>query len=70
MPEHPPPDTPDYRCFRCNNGCIHLVCGNTMLTMTSDQFLSLADSVNIVRFVVLADDEPPAAFTDESTIVM
>lgn len=70
MPEHQPSGLPEYKCFRCTNGCIHLVCGNTILTLTPEQFLGLADSVMVVRFVVLADDEMIGSFTDEKAVVM
>ena len=40
---------PHSRCFRCQDGCIHLVCGNTMMTLTHVEFLILAESISALR---------------------
>ncbi len=42
MPEPPQP----YRCVRCQNGCIHLVCGHVMLALSEEQFRVLFDSAS------------------------
>lgn len=36
-------------CYRCVNGCIHVVCGNTTLTLKDSDFLNLADAMNELR---------------------
>jgi hypothetical protein len=41
--------TPHSRCFRCEAGCIHLVCGNAMLTLTHIEFLILAEAISAMR---------------------
>lgn len=46
MKEITPELTQHYRCVRCQNGCIHLVCGNVMLALSEEQFLALFDSVS------------------------
>lgn len=41
--------TPQSHCFRCTNGCIHVVCGNTTLTLKHLDFLVLAEAINSLR---------------------
>ncbi|MGQ0763982.1 MAG: hypothetical protein ACT4OT_18485 [Acidobacteriota bacterium] len=36
-------------CFRCTNGCVHVVCGNVTLTMKPVDFLILAEAVAALR---------------------
>ena len=40
---------PHSQCFRCPNGCVHVVCGNTSLTLTPIEFLVLAEAINALR---------------------
>ena len=37
------------RCMRCSAGCIHLTCGNVTLTLTTTEFLVLAESIGAMR---------------------
>ncbi len=48
MKEITPETTRHYRYMRCQNGCIHLVCGNLMLALSEEQFLALFDSASEV----------------------
>jgi hypothetical protein len=36
-------------CFRCTNGCFHVVCYNITLTLNHLDFLVLAESMNALR---------------------
>lgn len=40
---------PKSYCFRCSNGCIHVVCGNIALTLEPLDFLVLAEAINALR---------------------
>lgn len=40
---------PQSYCFRCTNGCIHVVCGNVTLTLKPLDFLVLAEAINALR---------------------
>lgn len=40
---------PFSRCFRCQSGCIHLMCGNVTLTLTPVEFLVLAEEIGAMR---------------------
>ena len=70
MNEHEPASTFRYRCFRCQSGCIHLICGNASLTLTRAQFLHLADTINVTRSLVLKDGEPTAETAYASNMIM
>ncbi len=35
-----------YACFRCPNGCIHVVANNVMLTLSEEQFVHLTRAIN------------------------
>lgn len=34
-----------YSCFRCANGCIHIVADNLMFSLSREQFLCFADAI-------------------------
>lgn len=60
----------NYRCFRCQSGCVHLVCGNAIIRLTPEQFLLFADSVNTIRRQILDEGEAVDVFANASTVVM
>ena len=39
-------EAPSYHCFRCVNGCIHVVCGNVSLELPPADFLVLAEAID------------------------
>jgi hypothetical protein len=49
MPERHDPAPSFSRCFRCTEGCIHLICGNVTLTLTPTEFLVLAETIGAMR---------------------
>ena len=49
MPENRHEGAPKSYCFRCANGCIHVVCGNIALTLKPLDFLVLAEAINALR---------------------
>jgi len=38
-----------YGCFQCNEGHVHMVCGNITLTLNQTQFLALSQAVGALR---------------------
>jgi hypothetical protein len=70
MNENHSVSTSHYRCFRCQSGCIHLVCGNTMLVLTQEQFLSFADSVNAMHHQIVVENGPTTNCVESDTLVM
>lgn len=38
-----------YGCFQCNEGHIHMVCGNITLTLSESQFLALSEAMGALR---------------------
>lgn len=38
-----------YGCFQCNEGHIHMICGNVTLTLNESQFLALSEAVGALR---------------------
>ena len=59
-----------YRCFRCQSGCVHMVCGPMMLTLAPDQFLVFADKVNEVRQRMLEENDFEQVPSHASHLVM
>jgi len=49
MSEQHSAQVPFSRCFRCQSGCIHLMCGNVSLTLTPVEFLILAEEIRAMR---------------------
>jgi hypothetical protein len=48
---------PHSHCFRCQNGCVHVVCGNTSLTLTPIEFLVLAEAINALRLQLRSESK-------------
>jgi hypothetical protein len=59
-----------YRCFRCESGCVHLVCGHTMLTLSPNQFLQFADTISAMRHEILEENDPLVVSENDSIVVM
>jgi hypothetical protein len=38
-----------YGCFQCNEGHVHMVCGNVTLTLNQSQFLALSEAMSALR---------------------
>jgi hypothetical protein len=56
------------RCFRCQAGCIHVVCGNITLTLSPAEFLVLAESLNAMRHKIR--EETRRAREDHETALL
>jgi hypothetical protein len=72
MSEHQQTQTPKIECFRCTNGCFHIVCYNVTLTLNREDFLLLTESMNGVR-LDLKDEVREAArvhSTNADSLVM
>lgn len=63
-----PDSTQQYRCFRCHNGCIHIVCGNTTINLNESQFLALFDAITEMQLQI--QSEEAAMQADSSQVVM
>lgn len=59
-----------YKCFRCESGCVHLVCGHTMLTLSPNQFLQFADTISAMRHEILEESDPLVVSGNDSIVVM
>ena len=59
-----------YRCFRCQSGCVHMVCGHTMLTLPPEEFLRFADMVNDMKRRMTEETDFLRTFPKSSEIVM
>jgi hypothetical protein len=59
-----------YRCFRCQAGCVHVVCGHTMLTLAPEQFLIFTDTVNAMREQLLEETNALHAYGNNTALVM
>lgn len=70
MREHNHEPTFPCRCFRCQAGCIHLVIGNTMLTLTQEQFLAVAKMVGTMRNHLQAESEITITPAHSNALVM
>ncbi|MCI0490119.1 MAG: hypothetical protein L0229_26295 [Blastocatellia bacterium] len=70
MNEHITESLPEYRCFRCQSGCIHVVCGNAMLTLTLWQFLNLVEAINIMHHQIQKESEVLALHSHSSASIM
>ena len=70
MEEHDKLTGGHYRCFRCESGCVHLVCGHTMLTLSPDQFLQFASTISAMRHEILEENDPLVVSGNESMVVM
>lgn len=70
MNEHRHEAAQRHYCFRCQGGCIHLVCGSTMVTLSAAQFLALSDAVIALRGQLQAEGETPAASPHSSPFLM
>lgn len=46
------------RCYKCSVGCIHLECGNAMLTFTIQQFRALAEVIAETQKRIQIETEP------------
>ncbi|MEW6209131.1 MAG: hypothetical protein AB1631_12245 [Acidobacteriota bacterium] len=61
---------PRYNCFRCRGGAVHIVCGNTMVMLTPDQFLALAEAVKDMQRQIQEEAGVSTALTYTEQIVM
>ena len=68
MGEIRPDLTGQYRCFRCSNGCIHVVFGNTMINLSQSQFLALFDA--LAALLIQLQAEGATAQIDSGHVVM
>ena len=59
-----------YRCFRCQSGCVHMICGQLMLTLAPEQFLLFADTVSAMRRQMIEERDFSRAFGKSDGIVM
>jgi hypothetical protein len=59
-----------YRCFRCQAGCVHVVCGHTMLSLAPEQFLIFTDKVNAMRERLLEENDSMGAYPSDTALVM
>ena len=59
-----------YRCFRCQAGCVHVVCGHTMLTLAPEQFLRFTDTVNAMRERLLEENDLRPVYANDTALVM
>jgi GH24 family phage-related lysozyme (muramidase) len=58
-------------CYRCPNGCVHIVCGNTTLTLAPRDFLVLADAIDSLRDTLREEtQEDGATVTNADFAVM
>jgi hypothetical protein len=47
-----------YSCFRCANGCVHVVADNLMITLSQEQFFGLAKAIdNFLQTIASESDE-------------
>lgn len=52
-----------YSCFRCANGCIHVVADNVMITLSQEQFVGFAQAIeNFLQTITSEND----AFTEHN----
>jgi hypothetical protein len=46
-----------YSCFRCANGCIHVVADNIMITLSQEQFVGFAQAIeNFLQTIASESD--------------
>ena len=70
MNEHGNESPHPYRCFRCEDGCVHIICGNVMLTLRPANFLALAETVGDMRRRIQEESELLALRKHSSNSVM
>lgn len=59
-----------YSCFRCPAGCVHVVCGNTLVVLSQQDFLSLAQSVLGLQRQLVEEERVMSARIPTATRVM
>lgn len=59
-------------CYRCPNGCVHIVCGNTTITLAPSDFLILADAIDTMREALREENQDftTTSLTDADSVVM
>jgi hypothetical protein len=59
-----------YSCFRCANGCIHVVADNIMVTLSQEQFVDFAQAIENFRQTITSENDAFTEHSHQKSVVM
>jgi hypothetical protein len=59
-----------YSCFRCANGCVHVVADNIMITLSQEQFVGFAQAIENFLQTIASENDTLMEHTYRKSVVM